>query len=262
MFTALFSLALYYYLAQVVDQEDTRQARTSAQATSTTRRWGRAPMILQVGLSSFSHKINEEQTTGTFEALMAITGEPLADRARKRPVRAAPATIGALALIGLAVVVFGFASNWTRPRSGCSGPWPRRSGLGLFASLGWPWRRLSLWSSSANDGSPRNGGHRLALLGGVYFPVEVFPERSSDSRTRFRSPNWTCFVPPCSAATWIPLGSPHCLPGCAPVASRSLVGFGSVALRRPPDRDAGPVLSPVTKLAPVRRLHPANLRAA
>jgi ABC-2 type transport system permease protein len=167
-------IALFFYLSRVVDQ-----ANFGAEQGLTGGYFGYAVVglalltMVQVSLSSYSYKLREEQTTGTFEALMATPTSPtliVLSGAAYDLIRAA---ITGLVLIAAAVAIFGLRLALD-PGSigiavvalvGC---------LGLFASLGVVvgactvvFKRATAFLAMMVTG--------LALLGGVYFPIEVLP---------------------------------------------------------------------------------------
>ena len=75
--TIFFFLTLYYFLSRIVDQEEFASHQDISGSYFGYAAVGLALLsILQVGLSSFSQKMREEQTTGTFEALMATPTSP------------------------------------------------------------------------------------------------------------------------------------------------------------------------------------------
>jgi ABC-2 type transport system permease protein len=175
MLSALFSLALFYYLGEVVDDAELAAGQNLSEGYFGYAVVGVALLsIVQASLSSFSHKLNEEQTTGTFEALMATPASPSLIVLGSALYELLRATIGALALIGLAVAVFGLRLEVDAASIGVA-VLALAGCLGLFASLGVAvaaftvvFKRTTALLAMVVTA--------LALLGGVYFPVEVFPE--------------------------------------------------------------------------------------
>jgi ABC-2 type transport system permease protein len=169
----LLEIALFFYLSRVVDQAQfAKQGLTGGY-------FGYAAVGLavlttvQVSLSSYTYKLREEQTTGTFEALMAAPMSPgllvlagaLYDLIR--------ATVTGVVLILAAVVVFGLHLALDPGSMGLTIV-ALAGSLGLFASLGVAvggftvvFKRAAAFLAMIITG--------LALLGGVYFPVDVLP---------------------------------------------------------------------------------------
>jgi ABC-2 type transport system permease protein len=170
----LLEIALFFYLSRVVDQ-----AHFSAKQGLSGGYFGYAVVglalltMVQVSLSSYSYKLREEQTTGTFEALMATPTPPALIVLSGAAYDLIRATVTGFVLIAAAVAIFGLRLVLD-PGSigiavvalvGC---------LGLFASLGVVvgactvvFKRATALLAMMVTG--------LALLGGVYFPIEVLP---------------------------------------------------------------------------------------
>jgi ABC-2 type transport system permease protein len=170
----LLQVALFFYLSQVVNE-----AHFSAQQGLTGGYFGYAAVglalltMVQVSLSSYSYKLREEQTTGTFEALMATPRSPSLLVLSGAVYDLIRATVTGLVLIAAAVVIFGLRLALD-PESiglalvalvGC---------LGLFASLGVVVAAFTVVIKRATAllAMMVSG---LALLGGVYFPIDVLP---------------------------------------------------------------------------------------
>jgi ABC-2 type transport system permease protein len=174
MSTIFFFLALYYFLARIVDQEEFAARQDISGSYFGYAAVGLALLsILQVGLSSFSQKMREEQTTGTFEALMASPTSPSLVVLASAIYDLLRSTVFAFVLLGTAVVLFGLELD-TDPASlgvaavalvGC---------LALFASLGVAVAACTVIfkQTAALAGMVVSG---LALLSGVYFPIDVLP---------------------------------------------------------------------------------------
>ncbi len=174
MSTIFFFLALYYFLARIVDQEEFAASQDISGSYFDYAAVGLALLaILQVGLSSFSQKMREEQTTGTFEALMASPTSPSLVVLASALYDLLRSTVFAFVLLGTAMVLFGLDLD-TDPASlgvaavalvGC---------LALFASLGVAVAACTVIfkQTAALAGMVVSG---LALLSGVYFPIDVLP---------------------------------------------------------------------------------------
>jgi ABC-2 type transport system permease protein len=170
----LLQVALFFYLSHIVNGK-----HFAEQEGLTGGYFGYAAVglalltMVQVSLSSYSYKLREEQTTGTFEALMATPRSPSLIVLSGAIYDLIRATITGLVLIAAAVVIFGLRLALD-PESlglaliallGC---------LGLFASLGVVVAAFTVVIKRATAllGMMIAG---LALLGGVYFPISVLP---------------------------------------------------------------------------------------
>jgi ABC-2 type transport system permease protein len=173
-FGIVFPLALFFYLGRVVDQ-----TRFGSQQNLSGGYFGYVVVglalltIVQASLSSFSRKLREEQMSGTFEALMATPRSPSLIVLSSATYELLRATVTGLTMIVAGVVLFGLRLD-LGPGSiavtvvglvGC---------LGLFASLGVAVAAFTvvIKQTAALLGMVVGG---LALLGGVYFPIEVLP---------------------------------------------------------------------------------------
>ena len=174
MSTIFFFLALYYFLAQIVDQEEFAASQDISGSYFDFAAVGLALLsILQVGLSSFSQKMREEQTTGTFEALMASPTSPSLVVLASALYDLLRSTVFAFVLLGTAVVLFGLQLD-TDPASLSVAAAALVGCLALFASLGVAVAACTVIfkQTAALAGMVVSG---LALLSGVYFPTDVLP---------------------------------------------------------------------------------------
>jgi ABC-2 type transport system permease protein len=173
--STLFALALFFYLSRVVDE-----AEFAANQNLSGGYFGYAAVglalltIVQVSMGSFSLKLREEQTTGTFEALMATPASPSLIILSSAVYDLLRATVSGLLIIGAAVVVFGLRLELS-PASIGTAAVALAGCLGLFASLGVAVAAFTVVfkRTTALLGMVITG---LALLGGAYFPIELFPE--------------------------------------------------------------------------------------
>jgi ABC-2 type transport system permease protein len=171
----LFLLALFFYLSRVIDPSE-----FSASQHLSSGYFGYAAVglglleIVQAGLSSFSRKLRDEQTTGTFEALMATPANPSLIIMSSAAYDMLRATFDGLVLIVAAVVIFGLELHLD-VGSAAVAVVTLIGSVGLFASLGVAFAALTVLfkRTTALLGIVVTG---LALLGGVYFPIEVMPE--------------------------------------------------------------------------------------
>ena len=170
----LFQLALFFYLSRVVDQSVIERQGLSGGYFGYAAMGLALLTIVQVSMGSFSFKLREEQTTGTFEALMTTPTSPWLIVLCSAGYELIRATVAGLLLIGAAVVLFGLRLS-VDPLSMATAAAALLGCLGLFASLGVAVaaamvvikRATALLSFVITT---------LALLGGVYFPIEVLPE--------------------------------------------------------------------------------------
>jgi ABC-2 type transport system permease protein len=173
--STLFLLALFFYLSRVIDE-----AEFAASQNLSSGYFGYAAVglgliqIVQASLSSFSRKLRDEQTTGTFEALMATPANPSLIILSSAVYDLLRATLDSLVLIAAAVVIFGLD---IRADAGSIGVAlvALVGCIGLFASLGVVVAALTVVfkRGTAFIALMTSG---LALLGGVYFPIGVMPE--------------------------------------------------------------------------------------
>jgi ABC-2 type transport system permease protein len=173
--STVFALALFFYLGEVVDE-----AEFAASQGLTGGYFGYAAVglvlltILQASLSSFSRKLREEQTTGTFEALMATPASPSLIILASALYDLLRATVSGLVLLAAAVAVFGLSLELT-PGSIAVSLVALIGCLGLFASLG---VAVAAFTVVFKRGTALLAFvvTFLALLGGVYFPIDVLPD--------------------------------------------------------------------------------------
>ena len=175
MSTILFYLALYYFLSRIVDQQQFAASQDTDVSYFSYAAVGIALLsILQVGLSSFSQKMREEQTTGTFEALMATPTSPSLVVLASAVYDLLRSTAFAFVLLLTAMLLFGLELD-TDPAALGLGVVALVGCLALFASLGVAVAAFTVVfkQTAALTAMVVSG---LALLGGVYFPVDVLPD--------------------------------------------------------------------------------------
>jgi ABC-2 type transport system permease protein len=172
--STLFLLGLFFYLGRVVDK-----SQFSSQQNLRGGYFGYAAVglallaIVQTSLTSFSQKLREEQTTGTFEALMATPASPSLIVLSSALYELIVATISGLLLIVIAVAVFGLHLHLDPGSIGVA-ILALAGCLGNFASLGVAVAAFTVVfkQTTALLGLVITG---LAFLGGVYFPIDVLP---------------------------------------------------------------------------------------
>ncbi len=130
--------------------------------------------IMQVGLISYSRKLREEQTTGTFEALMATPVSPSWIILSSAAYDLLRATVTGFLTILAAIVIFGLRLE-TSPESLALALIALIGSLGLFASLGVAVAAVTVIVKKAT-GLAGLISIGLGTLSGVYFPINVLPE--------------------------------------------------------------------------------------
>ena len=173
--TNVFLLALFYYLSRIVDDSEIASEAGLDSSYFAFAAIGLAVLrIVQVSTASFSAKLRLEQTTGTFEALMATPASPSLIILASACYELIRATISGLLLLILAIVLFGLRLD-VDPASVGAALLALVGLLGLFAALGVAVSAFTVVfkQTTALLGLITAG---LALLGGVYFPVELLPE--------------------------------------------------------------------------------------
>lgn len=169
----LLTLALFYYLGEVVDESAfTDQGLDSGYfgyvavglATFT---------VVQTSLISFSRKLREEQTTGTFEALMTTPANPSLIILSSAVYEIARAAIDGFLILVAAVVLFGLALD-TSADGIALALLTLIAALALFASLGVAVAALTVLFKRTTALLTLIMS-AIALLSGVYFPVDVLP---------------------------------------------------------------------------------------
>jgi ABC-2 type transport system permease protein len=167
-------LALFFYLGRLVDNADIRVDHNRSGSYFAYAAVGLALFsILQVGITLFSSKLREEQTTGTFEELMTTPASPSLIVLCSASYDFLRATVSGLVLLAVAVTIFGLRLNVT-PSSLVTAVAAIVGCLGLFASVGIALASFTVVfkRSASLVGMALSA---LALLGGVYFPIEVLP---------------------------------------------------------------------------------------
>jgi ABC-2 type transport system permease protein len=175
LLSTLFLLALFFYLSRVIDA-----AEFSSQTHVSGGYFAYAAVglglleIVPAGLGSFARKLRDEQTTGTFETLMATPQSPSMIILASAAYDLLRATVDGMVLILAAVVIFGLDLNMNAA-SAALAVVTLVGSVGLFASLGVAVAALTVLYQRTTGllGLVATG---LALLGGVYFPIGVMPE--------------------------------------------------------------------------------------
>jgi ABC-2 type transport system permease protein len=168
-----FALALFFYLSRVVNEsevagQDLRGGYFAFAAVGLA-----LLQIMRVSMSSYGYKLSEEQTTGTFEELMATQASSSLIVLSSAVYDLLRATASGLVLIVAAMTVFGLGLDVT-PGSVGTAVLALVGCLALFASLGVAVAAFTVVFKRPN--APLGMVvQALALLGGVYFPLDVLP---------------------------------------------------------------------------------------
>lgn len=175
LFQGVAALALFYFLGKIVETE-----RISSAEGLDTDYFGFVTIglvvftIVHVALTSFAAKLQEEQTTGTFEALMTTPTPPSLIVLSSAAYDLIRALVEGLVMLGLAAAIFGLGLDADLDRIGIA-LLILAGAIGLFAALG-------ILVAAATVLFKRAGALSglaalvLSFLGGVYFPINVFPE--------------------------------------------------------------------------------------
>jgi ABC-2 type transport system permease protein len=171
----LLFLALFYYLGRLVDDGELASGEGLDGDYFAFAAVGIAVFrVAQMSLSSFSRKLREEQTTGTFEALMSAPVSSSAIVLASSAYDLARGVISGLVVLAAAVVVFGVELD-ADPGSVAVAVLTLIGAIGLCAALCAALAALIVWLQRATAllGLALAA---LGLLGGVYFPPEVLPQ--------------------------------------------------------------------------------------
>jgi ABC-type polysaccharide/polyol phosphate export permease len=172
--STIFGLALFYYLGHIVDPAELNSGQDLSGGYFGYAVVGLAVLeIVTVSLYSFSFKLRLEQTTGTFEALIATPTNPSVIILSSAIYELLRATLSALGLVAVAILVFGLEFD-LGPGSLAVAAVALVGCLGLFTSLGVMVAAFTVVFMRATPllGMVSTG---LALLGGVYFPISLLP---------------------------------------------------------------------------------------
>jgi ABC-type polysaccharide/polyol phosphate export permease len=173
--TMLFSLALFFYLGHLIDNPAFEEQQGLEGGYFAYAVVGLALVrMVQASLSSFSRKLREEQTTGTFEVLMATPNRPAIIVLSSAAYDLLRATLSALVLLLAAVVIFGVNLD-TSPDALAVTALALVGCIGLFASLGVCVAAFTVVFKRSTAFLALIVAF-VSLLGGAYFPLSVLPE--------------------------------------------------------------------------------------
>jgi ABC-2 type transport system permease protein len=173
--SSVLALAVFFYLSQIVDSSELSQGQQLSGGYFGYVVMGMALLqIAQAGLTSLSQRLREEQTTGTFEVLMATPASPSLIILSTAGYEFLRATATGLGFLLVAIVLFGLNID-TDPIALAAAAGALAGCVALFASVGVAVAALTVVFKRTNSmlGFVLTC---LALLGGVYFPIEVLPE--------------------------------------------------------------------------------------
>jgi ABC-2 type transport system permease protein len=170
----VFTLVLFYYLARIVDSSTLPSLKGLDRGYFAFVAVGLAlTRILYAGLSAFANQLREEQTTGTFETLMATPASPSALILGSGAYDLIRGTAFGVVIIGAAAAFFHLridvsvdsALVVTAALLAC---------LFLFAAIGVALAAFTVVfkQTTAVLALATSG---IALIGGVYFPIEILP---------------------------------------------------------------------------------------
>jgi ABC-2 type transport system permease protein len=172
--SSLFLLTLFFYLGRVIDNSKFSASQGVGGGYFDYVVIGLAVLeIVQVSLSSFSHRLREEQTSGTLEALLGTPAAPSLIILSSAAYDLLRALLAGTLVIVVAVLVFGVHLAVT-PTSIAIALAAIVGSLGLFASLGIAVAGFTVVFKQA-PALLTMVVYGLALLGGVYFPTSVLP---------------------------------------------------------------------------------------
>ena len=172
--SSLFSLALFFYLSQLVDRSGGADEELSRGYFAFVVVGIALLGVAQTGLTSLGQRFRQEQMTGTFEALMSTPAAPsllILSSAAYDMIRAAVEGV-VFVLLGVAFFGLRLASD---PVAILVALFAASVSMVFFVALGVAVAAFTVVfkQTTALLGMVTSG---FALLGGVYFPVRVLPE--------------------------------------------------------------------------------------
>src|SRR4051812_6379674 len=174
MGSIVFTLLLFYYLARIVDTSTLPSLKGLDSGYFAYVAVGLALVrILYSGLSSFANQLREEQTTGTFETLMATPASPSALILGSGAYDLIRGTAFGVVIIAASAAFFHLRID-VSVDSGLVVTGALFACLFLFAALGVVLAAFTVVfkQTTAVLALATSG---IALIGGVYFPIELLP---------------------------------------------------------------------------------------
>lgn len=169
----LLTLALFYYLGEVVDDAAFEDQGLDSGYFGYVAIGLATFTVIQTSLISFSRRLREEQTTGTFEALMTTPASPSAIILSSAVYEIVRATIDGLLILAAAILLFGLRLD-TSAEGIAVALLTLIAALALFASLGVAVAALTVLFKRTTALLALIMS-AIALLSGVYFPIDVLP---------------------------------------------------------------------------------------
>jgi ABC-type multidrug transport system permease subunit len=170
----VFFLALFYYLGRLVSEEELAARESLSGDYFAFAAVGIALFrMVSLSLAGFAAKLREEQTTGTFEALMTAPVSPGLIVLASSAYDLLRGALSGLVVLLAAILIFGLDLDLAAG-SLATATLAIVGSLGLFAAFGAAVAAVIvvLKRATALLGLALTA---LALLGGVYFPVDVLP---------------------------------------------------------------------------------------
>ncbi len=172
------SLVLFFFLARFVDQATVAGSTFASEPLEK----GYFPFvvlgiallgILQTGLTAFDQRIRMDQSTGTLEALLATPPQAWVTVLASSAYQLAYATVSSVLYIAVAAFLFGVRFD-VQPLGVAVAVVGLLATVLLFAALGMVLAAVTVVFKRAGGviGLVTTG---LALLAGVYYPLEVLP---------------------------------------------------------------------------------------
>ena len=172
--STVFQLSLFFFLSRVINHGSFDSQNLSGGYFGYAAVGLLVLTMVQTSMGSFSLKLHDEQTTGTFEALMATPTSPSMIVLASAGYELVRAVISGTILIVVAITVFGLRFELDPGSVGVAAV-ALVGCLGLFASLGIAVAALTVIVKRTVGllGLMFAG---IALLAGVYFPLSVLPD--------------------------------------------------------------------------------------
>jgi ABC-2 type transport system permease protein len=170
-----FFLALFFYLGRIVNDDEVAARQALQGDYFAFAAVGLALFrMVQLSLAGFAAKLREEQTTGTFETLLTAPVHPAVIVFASSAYDLIRGALSGLAVLVFAIAIFGLELDLDAGGLGTA-VLAVGGSLALFAVLAIALAAVvvALKRATALLGL---GLTALALLGGVYFPVEVLPQ--------------------------------------------------------------------------------------
>jgi ABC-2 type transport system permease protein len=175
LWSSLFSLLLFFYLAKLVDEGSLGEGRDLfAHGFFAFVILGIALLqVVQTALNSFAGRVRQEQTTGTLEALLATPTSPSLIVLASAAYELLRALVQGLITLIAAVLIFGLHLE-AGPAEIAVSIAALAAVIPIFAALGVVVAAFTV-AFKQTLGITGVISSALGLLGGVYFPVDVLP---------------------------------------------------------------------------------------